>query len=180
VAGAHFSRVSDSGGNLAALAAAGVEGKATVLRIARWDEGIAYARGLTLRSARAAVSGKLQWVGREPGSGARRCLDELLAGRAPPRRQARDHRGVAEAIRNGWADAGVCVRLAGEEAQLGFLTVWKEDYDLCFPAALANDPRLQGLVEVVRSRTYGRLLEDLPGYDTKETGELRHVSLGSE
>ena len=117
----------------------------------------------------------LRWVGREVGSGARQCLDEILDGRRPPRRQAHDHRGVAEAVRSGWADAGVCLRLAGEEAGLGFLGVRHEAYDLCFPESLRDDPRIQALVNAVRSTSYRRLLGELPGYDSAGTGETRRV-----
>ena len=53
---------------------------------------------------------------------------------------ARDHRGVAEAIRSSWADAGVCLRLTSEEANLSFLCVRREAYDICFPEAVAGDP----------------------------------------
>jgi molybdate-binding protein len=123
-----------------------------------------------------AVSAGLRWVGRETGSGARQCLDELLGDRPPPRRLARDHRGVAEAVRAGWADAGICLRLAGEEAGLGFLPVREEAYDLCFPATLRDDPRLRALVAAVRSTAYRRLLDELPGYEPAGAGELRKVA----
>lgn len=180
VAGTHVSRVDDSSGNLGPLRAAGFTGKASLVRVARWEEGIAQAHGLSLQSSRAVRSAKLRWIGREPGSAARRCLDELLDGRPPPRREARDHRGVAQAIRDGWADAGVCVRLASDEAQLGFLPLWNERYDLCFAAELAGDPRLAGLVAVVRSRAYRRMLDELPGYDPTHAGEMQHVVLKSK
>jgi hypothetical protein len=77
----------------------------SLLRVARWEEGIAFAPGLSLPSIRAAVRSNLHWIGREDGSGARQCLDELLIGRKAPKRLASDHRGVAEAVRNGWADS---------------------------------------------------------------------------
>ena len=93
-----------------------------------------------------------------------------------PRCVATDHRGVAEAIRSGWADAGVCLRLASEEAGLDFLAVRQESYDLCFPAQLQGDPRIQALLDVVRSAAYRRALSELPGYDSAETGELQHVT----
>ena len=112
------------------------------------------------------------WIGREPGSGARQCLDELLDNRPAPRRLARDHRGVAEAIRCGWADAGVCLRLVADEAGLRFLPVRLEGYDLCFTATTEHDPRVQALVRVIQSSEYRRLLGELPGYDTHQTGEL--------
>jgi molybdate-binding protein/transcriptional regulator with XRE-family HTH domain len=173
-AGVHLARADSSGGN-AAVVRSKLGTGFSCLRIAHWQEGIAVARASGIRSIRAARRGKLRWVGREPGSGARQCLDELLESRPPPRRLARDHRGVAEAVRCGWADAGVCVRLASAEADLEFLQVREEAYDLCFPSSNEMAPRIRALIEVVRSRSYRRLLGELPGYDTARTGELERV-----
>ena len=47
---------------------------------------------------------------------------------------------MAEAVRCGWADVGVCHRLAAEEAGLPFLPVRQEGFDLCYPAATEGDP----------------------------------------
>jgi molybdate-binding protein len=152
-----------------------------LLRVADWDEGIASAAALRLRSVKAAIGSRLRWVGREPGSGAAQCLDELL-GRSQQRRRlerppwAQDHRGVAQAIRGQWADAGICLRLVSEEAGLSFLSVRQEAYDICFPDALADDPRIKLLIGVVRSAAYRRMLGELPGYSTGQTGELRRFS----
>ena len=128
-----------------------------------------------LSSVRAAVQSRARWVGREAGSAARELLDELLPGRRPPRHIAYGHRGVAEAVRCGWADVGVCLRLVCEEAGLDFLSVREEEYDFCFPAELDGDPRVQALVETVRSSPYRGMLGDLPGYDAAETGELERI-----
>ena len=107
----------------------------------------------------------------------RQCLDELLGDRPPaPRCLASHHRAVAEAIRSGWAEAGVCLRLASEEAGLSFFGVREEAYDLCFPTRLANDYRIQALQEIVRSPAYRKALGELPGYDSTGTGELQHVT----
>ena len=69
-------------------------------------------------------------MSREAGSAARECLDELLGVESQASRgavhEARSHRGVADAIRGSWADAGVCLRLASEEANLRFLSVRRE------------------------------------------------------
>jgi molybdate-binding protein/DNA-binding XRE family transcriptional regulator len=186
-AGVHLARSDESAGNTAALrqirnAQPGQHYR--LLRLADWDEGIALAPGLNLGSVGAAVSAKLRWVGREPGSGAQECLDELLAQSTPrhPRARlhhARDHRGVAEAIRAGWADAGICLRLTSVEADLSFFSVRQEAYDVCFPDALGHDPRLASLLEIVRSATYRRMLGELPGYDTSRTGEVRRTRFGS-
>lgn len=144
-----------------------------LVRVTRWDEGIAFAPSSRLESVSGALKSNLRWVGREPGSGARQCLDSLLVDRPPPRRIATDHRGVADAVRLGWADAGVCLRLVGEEAGLDFLTVRQEPYDLCFPTSLEPDPRLQALLQAIRSSCYRAALGDLPGYDPANAGDLR-------
>jgi putative molybdopterin biosynthesis protein len=146
-----------------------------LLRVAQWQEGIALSPGSGVRTVREAMRSKLRWVGREPGSGARQCLDELLDQRPPPRRLAPDHRGVAEAIRCGWGDAGVCLRLVSEEAGLRFLTVRKEIYELCFACESESDPRIHALKETVRSASYQNLLDDLPGYEASECGEMQTV-----
>jgi molybdate-binding protein/transcriptional regulator with XRE-family HTH domain len=154
-----------------------IGGGCRLLRVARWQEGIALAPGSRIRTVQAALqSKKLRWVGREEGSGARRCLDELLDQRPPPRRLALDHRSVAEAVRCGWGDAGVCLQLVSEEAGLRFLAVREELYELCFAREAESDPRIRALTDTVRSSSYRELLEDLPGYDAAECGEMLTVA----
>ncbi len=174
VAGIHLAAVGHREQN-ATAAREKLHGGFHLLRGARWQEGLAVAPGLQLQSVRAAVESTARWVGREAGSAARELLDELLPDRRPPRRIAYGHRGVAEAVRCGWADVGVCLRLVSEEASLDFLAVREEDYDFCYPAELEADPRIQALVETVRSSPYRGLLNDLPGYDAAETGELERI-----
>lgn len=171
VAGVHLSTSQKPNGNSAAVHDALGQG-CRLLRVARWQEGLALSPGSGVGSIHAALRAKLRWVGRQPGSGARQCLDELLGHRPPPRRTAHDHRGVADAIRAGWADAGVCLRIVSEEAGLPFFTVREEIYELCFATENESDPRLHALKDAVRSTSYRKLLEDLPGYDPAECGEL--------
>jgi putative molybdopterin biosynthesis protein len=147
-----------------------------LVRIARWQEGIALSPTAKHRSVRAVVKSNLTWIGREPGSGARQCLDRILDGRPAPARMTRHHQGVTEAVQSGWADAGVCVQLASAEAGLHFLPVQEEAYDVCFPDSLADDRRIKAFLSVVRSPAYRKLLSELPGYDTSETGNLWNVN----
>ena len=142
-----------------------------LLRVARWEEGLAVDPALRLSGIGPAIGGGLRWSAREPGSAARACLDAILDGAAiAPLPLARDHRGVAEAVRSGWAEAGVCLRLAADEAGLDFFAIRREAYDLCYPEALADDPRLVALVAAVRSAPYRKLLAGLPGVDPTEAG----------
>jgi molybdate-binding protein/transcriptional regulator with XRE-family HTH domain len=143
-----------------------------LVRVARWDEGLAVGPRVKASKVESIVRSKARWVGREEGSGARRCQDEILAGRPAPRHIALDHRGVAAAIKCGWGDVGPCVRLASEESGLGFLKVSEKDYDICFARHAEADPRIVALLATLRSRNYRARLADLPGYSTKRTGEL--------
>jgi molybdate-binding protein len=146
-----------------------------LLRVARWQEGLAVTTHAGISTVGEALRAKLRWVGRESGSAARECLDSLLPNRPPPRMLAHDHRGVADALRCGWADIGVCHRLVSEEAGLRFLSVRQEQFDLCYPAAAEGDPRLDALVRLVRSSSYRRLLGELPGYDTAQAGQVQNI-----
>ncbi|MDR3638139.1 MAG: substrate-binding domain-containing protein [Isosphaeraceae bacterium] len=174
-AGVHLSPAGQPGGNLEAVKDDLGAGYA-LLRAAEWEEGITFSPARAMSTVRAAVHSELRWVGRERGSAARECLDELLGGRTL-RRVASDHRGVAEAVRSGWADAGVCLRLVSEEAGLDFLPVRREVYDICLPDSWKGDDRLRALVSAVRSPAYRRVLGELPGYDSAATGEFEHVVL---
>lgn len=186
-AGVHLARSDQAEGNAAPIrqhldADSSLRGDFQVLRVADWDEGIALGPGLKLDTIRDVIAAKLRWVLREPGSGAQQCLDEILQGpesRRPGRRchRALDHRGVAEAIRSESADAGICLRIASEEAGLAFLSVRQEAYEICMPDAFLHDRRGRALLNVIRSPAYRRLLADLPGYSSTRTGDLQPVHL---
>lgn len=148
-----------------------------LLRLVRWQEGLAYADHLDLGETTEIKSPRLRWVARDEGSGARACLERILEKKSltlnTPHLIALDHRGTAEAIRGGWADAGVCIQLAAEEAGLSFLAVEEETYDLVYRPDLEGDPRLDALLATVKSHDFCKVLNELPGYDARMTGEVR-------
>ena len=173
-AGLHFSTGHDGNEN-STMAEKALGGEFRLLRVARWEEGVALDPSLKAGSVRAVLAADLRWVGREEGSGSRQCLDQILGRRRKPsgyQYQALDHHGVTETIRSGWAQAGVCVRLPAEERGLDFLKVREESYDLCFAAEAESEPGIQTLLEAVRSSAYQKDLEQLPGYDISDTGEI--------
>jgi putative molybdopterin biosynthesis protein len=149
-----------------------------LLHLVRWEEGVALARGQA-RSVTALLRGRTRWVNREEGSGARRCLDLLLGSRRHPagyERVVRDHRALAATISSGWAEAGICVRPVAVESRLDFFPIQRETYDLCFSDAFLEDPRADALLAAVRSASYRSLLKDIPGWDPKQTGDVRAVA----
>lgn len=143
-----------------------------LLRCAEWQEGIALPVADAISSVTACAQQVRQWAMREPGSAARECLDELLGQATVPEHVVLSHQAVVEAVRSGWAEAGVCVRLCAEDAGLRFLPVRRESLDLCFAVAMEGDPRIRALIQLMRSREHRRLIGELPGYDARNTGEL--------
>jgi molybdate-binding protein/DNA-binding XRE family transcriptional regulator len=171
VAGLHYSTEAAPERN-AETVRAEFGGEGRLLRVAKWEAGIALATADASRSTASVARRPLRWAARESGSAARECLDELLGRRRFTGREVNGHPAVAEAVRAGWAQAGVCVRFSAEEAGVNFLPLRTETLDLCFPAAEQHDPRIQALVRLLRVRAYRRLISELPGYEARETGEL--------
>lgn len=171
VAGLHRSTVAQPERNADAVRAELGTGY-RLLRAAQWEEGIALRPEDQARSAHAVARQPRRWAARESGSAARECLDEILAGHRFSFRETTTHAGVAEAIRAGWAQAGVCVRLCAVEAGLNFLPVRNETLDFCFSETTQRDPRIQALIRLLRQRSYRRLVSELPGYSSRETGEM--------
>lgn len=174
VAGLHRSTEEHPARNEETVRAA-VGGGYRLLRAARWEEGFALSSEARTRATASLLRQSRHWALREPGSAARECLDEWSGRRRLPGRVVESHAAVAQAIRAGWADAGVCVRLAAEEAGLTFVPLRTEILDLCFSESLTRDPRVQALIRLLRSRSHRRLVSELPGYDARETGELIHT-----
>jgi molybdate-binding protein/DNA-binding XRE family transcriptional regulator len=173
-AGLHWSEDSRSDANAAMVQSTLGRGY-RLLHLARWQEGIALGPLVRTRSIGALRRTRLRWVAREEGSGARRCLDRLLGARRF-RHVARDHQSVASAIRSGFADAGVAVRLVAEDAGLSFLPLQAEDYELCYPETLQQDHALRALGRALSSDGLRRRFGELPGYDVRRMGEERPVS----
>lgn len=174
VAGLHRSTTQKPARNAESIRAR-MGGGYRLLRVAEWEEGLVTGLGSSVRSASSLVKSAPRWALREPGSAARECLDEMLASKVADGRVVSGHLAVAEAVRAGWAEAGVCVRLAAEEMGLKFLPVRTESLDLCFAAGQQHDPRLQALVRLLRSRSQRRIISELPGYDARHTGELETI-----
>jgi len=175
VAGLHLAKADEPMGNVEAVRTALGPGY-SLLRMATWEEGIAYSSGAALPVTVSKLRSTIRWVGREPGSGARQCLDELLEMRIPDDMMlAGDHQAVAAAVRNGWADAGICLKIVGSESSLKFRTIRDESYDLCFPTSMEKDPRIMALVEVSKSAGFRRLIGELPGYDSSPMGDVERI-----
>jgi len=174
IAGLHFGEAENPEKNKKAAAEI-LSSDFQLLRVTDWDEGLALAPGLSSQGVSSIMQSDLRWIGREPGSGARQMFDDLSQGRIALMHIAYDHRGVAQSIRSGFAQAGVSVRLVCEEEGIDFLSVRQKAYELCIPESSLEDPRVRALIEVIRSTSYRKLLAELPGYDSQKTGEVESI-----
>ena len=174
LAGLHYSTDEQPQRN-AETARAKMPSACRLLRVAKWESGIALANEDHSHSVDSVARRPLRWAAREPGSAARECMDELLGQRPFHGREVGGHASVAEAVRSGWAEAGVCVRFSAVDAGLNFLPVRMEALDLCYSTTTQGDPRFQALVRLLRGRGYRRFVSELPGYDARETGEIQDL-----
>ena len=145
----------------------------------QWETGIAVVGARTERTAEALLRANVRWVNREEGSAARRAFDALLASRRRPSGYShvvRDHRSVAATISSGWAEAGICVKPAAADARLRFIPLLQEAYELCVPDTLLDDARISALVTTLQGAGYRRLLADVPGCVSRDTGSVRLVA----
>jgi putative molybdopterin biosynthesis protein len=124
------------------------------------------------------------FINRQKGSGTRMLLDYELkrVGIDPSAipgygREVSTHIAVALAVKSGEADAGMCVYSAARALGLPFVPVAQERYELAFRKKYAEDPRLTALIAAIRSPEFKKILGNLGGYDTKETGHIRQGCL---
>ncbi len=91
-------------------------------------------------------------INRNPGSGTRVLIDELLGDKRPPGYgvQPRSHNAVAAAVAQGRADWGVAIAGVAAEYDLGFLPLQEEHYDFVVPRSREQRPVIQRLLELLR------------------------------
>ena len=118
-------------------------------------------------------------INRQEGSGTRVLLDLLLMrhGIDPGSITGYDdcastHTEVATVIKGGSADVGLGLRTAAAAADLDFIPVTKERYDLVIPRSFFYTEPIQKCLEVLRSAHFKERIERLGGYDTTDTGTV--------
>ena len=157
------------------------DGDFSVVTFARWEEGLVIAPGnpKSLRKIEDLAGKSVKFVNREPGSGSRALLDELLgkAGMAVRSvngydRIACGHLAAAYCVVSRDADACLATRSAAQAFGLDFIPLRSERYDLVMRKLTRDLPAVKALLDVLQRATLRRKLEALAGYDTSQTGML--------
>jgi len=152
-----------------------------VVTFARWEEGLVLAPGNPkgVRKIEDLSRKTVKFVNREPGSGSRGLLDQLM-GKAGMDAQkisgyekiAYGHLAAAYCVVSHEADVCLATRSAAKTFGLDFIPLHSERYDLIMHRRTAELPAVQAFLDVLQRAALRRKLEVLAGYDTSGTGTL--------
>ena len=124
----------------------------------------------------------ITFVNRQPGSGTRILFDYKLKemGIDPARimgyeNEEYTHMNVAVSVLNGMTDVGLGIMAAARALDLDFIPVIKEQYDLVVPSSFADDPKIELIIGVARSREFRERVKGLGGYNPAKSGDLWKV-----
>jgi molybdate-binding protein/DNA-binding XRE family transcriptional regulator len=181
IAGSHLEDVKTGEFNLPFIRKEFPDGDFTVVTFARWEEGlvVAPANPKRIRKIEDLARKNIRFVNREPGSGSRALLDQLLrkAGMDTDRiqgyeRVAHGHLAAAYCVVSREADVCLATRSAAKTFGLDFMPLHSERYDLVIRKRTADLPGVKAFLDVLQRSTLRRKLEVLAGYDTSETGSV--------
>jgi putative molybdopterin biosynthesis protein len=152
-----------------------------VVTFARWEEGLVVASGNPkgVKKIEDLARKNVKFVNREPGSGSRGLLDQLLekAGMEAQKVQGYEriafgHLAAAYFVLSGDADVCLATRSAAQTFGLDFVPLHSERYDLVMRKKTADLPAVKAFLDVLQRAALRRKLEVLAGYDTSNTGTL--------
>lgn len=87
--------------------------------------------------------------------------------------ELRTHTEAAQAVSSGEADVSLGLEAAARQAELDFIPLFQERYDLVLPAEKAGESLFRRLLEAVNAGAFRKLAGGLPGYSVTHTGETR-------
>jgi molybdate-binding protein/transcriptional regulator with XRE-family HTH domain len=154
-----------------------------VVGFAAWREGLAVTPRYAgrVRNLRDALDLGLRLANRDPGSEARRLLDEALgqlgvdgSAVAGYDTSCRAHLLVTSAIAAGLADVGVASEPAALAYGLGFVPWQEETCELWIPGPQLGAPEVSALLDVLASSELRAQLGAIPGYDSAPCGTVAY------
>ena len=181
----HSDAVSDDDGNIAAVRAIPGLHDAVLVGLARREQGLLLPAGnpKQLHGLADVLASGAKMAVRQPGAGAQMLLEVLLAraGAAPndlhrlepPCLTGPD---LAAAIRAGKADCGVATRAAARAADLDFVPLLSENFDLLMRQRSYFRPSIQALIGFLGERRLKQRAAELTGYDTAPAGQIRFAA----
>jgi molybdate-binding protein/DNA-binding XRE family transcriptional regulator len=191
IAGVHLADTLDPDAHVRAARRALPGERATLINLARWQQGLVVAGGnpLGIESGSTLLRPGLRYATRERGAGAQRLLARTLREARGDRcagepQQAElpagallavDHAETARLVRWGVADLGVAIEAQALAEGLGFVPLAEERFDLILP-----DSRLDGaaarFLDVLDAPSFRTEAAALRGYDLSLAGQASSVA----
>ena len=180
IAGFHLTIGGDGDGLKRLLRAA----RDRLVRFVDREQGLIVAHGNPLKLASVAdiARQRARFVNRQRGSGTRLIVDRLLADHGVPADRIRGygteeytHLAVAATIAAGRADAGIGVRAAAAQLDLGFVPVLRERYWLVLRQRTLASAAGQRLVSALKEKAFTRLARKFVGYQFENAGSVASV-----
>jgi excisionase family DNA binding protein len=138
---------------------------------------------LKLKNVSDVLDRRARFAARPAGAGAQLLLSALIhrANLDPARLQSINPpcptgSDVAQAIRAGRADCGIATRSAAAAADLGFVPIVWERFDLIVRQRDYFRPPLQSLLSFMDKPAFSSRAQELAGYDLADTGAIRHAA----
>ncbi|RPI39860.1 MAG: molybdopterin biosynthesis protein [Methanoregulaceae archaeon] len=148
------------------------------VHIATIEQGIASRDGLGIKDLTT-----VRFINTRRGSPTREVLETLFAAEGINPSQVNGYLqevhgppAVAAAIRNGFADAGMCTSSVAKASGLRFVPVAYEDYELAIRREMLDDSRIRTLVSIIQSGEYRTILAKTGSYDLSLTGTIRGLN----
>jgi putative molybdopterin biosynthesis protein len=123
----------------------------------------------------------VKFVNRQFGSGTRILLDSMLAEKGLDKnlingydREESSHTAVGVLVKGSVADAGVGIYSVAKAFSLDFIPLAEEEYDLLVTKSFMDDKRFAILMDIMTSGEFAKRLNDMGGYNTKETGKVKY------
>ncbi|MBC7882619.1 MAG: helix-turn-helix domain-containing protein [Anaerolineae bacterium] len=154
-----------------------------------WQEGLLVAPGnpRNLKKGADLAQPGVCIVNREAGAGCRHLLEGVLQQEGVPfqavqgfSKQLGDHQAVARAVAAGRSDGAVSTEAIAKIYSLDFVPWRRVRFDLAIPRAYLTSPPMQRLIDALQNSQVRRQLQQLAGYDTRQTGEIVTEGAGSE
>jgi len=125
------------------------------------------------------VRPEIVFINRQKGSGTRILLDFKLKqmGIDPQQimgyeKEVFTHTEVAIKVLNGTAHVGLGIFSAAKALGLEFIPIAQERYDLVIPQQNLHTKPIKALLHIIRSDHFKKIVEQMGGYETKDSGKL--------
>jgi putative molybdopterin biosynthesis protein len=161
------------------------EKKWTLVHIAKRMQGLLVKQGnpAKINDVTDLARNDILFVNRQSGSGTRILFDTLLKDKGIKKgsirgydREESSHTAVGILVKEGIADAGIGIYGVSKLFSLDCIPLMEEDYDLLVSEEFMKDERFAYLMDLIRSPEFRARLEEMGGYNTKETGTIKYVN----